>query len=115
MDEIAQAQLDADVARLISERQRRESANQYWQRMYSMDAETVPFASIIRASELPDLMRAMWYAREFGQDWLADLVAMSLAMHTSVRGKARTEAVKAMTGSPEEKTRSILRLRKAQG
>ncbi len=106
-----------DIARIIAEKARRENASDYWRSMYGMEKEHIVYAARLGRSEMPnlyDLVRARWYAKTFAQEWLSELVDMTLAMSASVGGRAREEAVRAMTGAGEEKVRSLLRLRRAE-
>lgn len=105
---------ERDVMELVSARLREQSADEFWRRLFAIDEKTINFAGRLQRAEIQDYVRAKWFAKEFKQLWLNDLVDVAISMSASIRGKGREEAVKAMIGSVEQKTRSLLRLRREQ-
>jgi len=105
---------DRDAMALISARLREQGADEYWRRLFHKDETTLEFAGRLTAERIDVFTQALWFAREFKQPWLENLVHDAIALSSSKSGKAREEAVKAMTGSVEQRTRSLLRLRRIQ-
>lgn len=103
---------ERDVMDIITARLKREADDQFWLRIYSMGADSIHFAGRLSEAEIRDYVRALWFAREFKQNWLESLVHDAIAMSASKRGKGREEAVRAKTGSPEDKLRDLLRVRR---
>lgn len=103
-----------DVMDIVAARLREQGADEFWRRLYRRDEDTIEFAGRLTHTEIADYTRAIWYAREFKQDWLSDLVRECISLSASHRGKAREEAVRAMTGSAEQHIRTAMRLRKVQ-
>lgn len=105
---------ERDIMDLVSARLREQSADEFWRRLYAIDEKTISFAGRLRQMDIQDYVRAKWFAKQFHQPWLNDLVDIAIAMSASIKGKGREEGVKAMVGSVEQKTRAMFRLKKEQ-
>lgn len=110
------SQDERDIMSVISARLREMGADEFWRRLFHRkpDSESLDFVGRLQREEIDSYTRALWYADRYNMPWLARLVERRVAMSASLRGKGREEAVKAMTGSVEQQTRSLLRLRKVQ-
>lgn len=105
---------ERDIMDLVSARLREQGADEFWRRLYHRDEGHISFVGRLTHEDISSYTRALWFARAYHQPWLTDLVMEAIAMSASLRGKGRDEAVRAMTGSTEQRLRSILRLRKVQ-
>lgn len=105
---------ESDLMDIIAARAKEQSTDEYWRRLFTRSEDSIDFAARLSAEEIDAYTRAIWYAKAFGQDWLYDLVVRRLAMSASLRGKARDEAVKAITGGMEQRVRTLMRLKKVE-
>lgn len=89
--------------------------DEFWNRLFGPEEDYLPMVSELKSNEIPDYLYATWFAQEFEQDWLERLVKLDLALRVSVKRRGRKEAVQAMTGSVEQRTRRLFSLRRGEG
>ncbi len=112
------SQAERDVMEIIRQTLAEEAADEYWSRMFDTENEGFITASVIGRKERNNILRALKYASMMGSGETMstkELVTLALGLNVSIKGRGRTDATKAVTGSVEEKTRSLLRLRKQEG
>jgi len=88
-------------------------AEEFWRRLYG--DRNLSMVSEVSHAEADSLVQVLWFGETFHQEWLLALADRYLALRVSLKRKGRKEAVQAMTGSAEQKARSLLRLRGGQG
>lgn len=90
-----------------------ENRDEFFGRLYTK-SENLPMVTEITRIEKTQLVQVTWFAKTFGQDWLTDLIDTSLAYNISLNRQGRKEAVAAMIGNIEEKTRKMFDWRKKE-
>lgn len=89
--------------------------DEFWDRLFGPEEDYLPMVSAVSASDRPKFLYAIWYAKEFQQEWLERLVKLDLALRVSEKRLGRKEAVQAMTGSMEQKQRRRFSLMRGEG
>jgi len=99
-------ELEREMQSAMTEMIVEENKEEFFGRLYTKN-ENLPMVTDITRREKTELVQVTWFAKTFEQDWLTDLIDTQLAYNISLNRQGRKEAVAAMIGNVEEKTRKL--------
>jgi hypothetical protein len=92
-----------------------ENESDFWERLYNREHQSMPMTTDVSRGERAKYLQAQWFAETFHQDWLAKMIQLDFALRVSERRRGRREAVAAMTGSIEEKSKRFAFMKRGEG
>lgn len=104
-------ELEREMQNAMTDMINDENREEFFSRLYTK-TNNLPMVTDITRAEKNQLVQITWFADAFGQDWLTSLIDTSLAYNISLNRQGRKEAVAAMIGNIEEKTRKLFNWRK---
>lgn len=106
-------ELERELQTAMTNMVNEENQEEFFGRLFTK-SPNLPMVTDITPREKTQLVQVTWFANTFEQDWLTDLIDTGLAYAISIKRQGRKEAVAAMIGNIEEKSRKWLGWRKEE-